>query len=177
MEDEESKSKMQADESGFCHYRSAIDWRIGGVHDFDGIVVGANNEGAVKGDNEEVAYVEPLQRQCGLVVLLQVEDAMRDDEVLRAMRGFGGYEGSGEIKWIYKVGCWVELWVVREMSMRGRLDRETWAWFYKGFTWKVGEIVVSSAFTSLSTMSPLFIKQQACIFHGMGRIWSSWMRA
>ena len=30
---------------------------------------------------------------------------MRDDEVLRAVHGFGGYEGSGEIKWIYKVGC------------------------------------------------------------------------
>ena len=64
-----------------------------------------DNEGAVKGDDEEIACVESLQRRCGLVVLLQVGNVMRDDEVLRAVHGFGGYEGSGEIKWIYKVGC------------------------------------------------------------------------
>ena len=58
MEDEKSKSKMQAGESGFLHYRSATDWSIGGVHDFDGIVVGADNEGAVKGHDEEVLQID-----------------------------------------------------------------------------------------------------------------------
>ena len=43
MEDEENKSKIQAGESGFRHYRSATDWNIGGIHDFDGIVTGADN--------------------------------------------------------------------------------------------------------------------------------------
>ena len=47
------------------------DCSIGGVHDFDGIVAGTDNEGTVRGDSEGAACVELMKRRCGPVVFLQ----------------------------------------------------------------------------------------------------------